>query len=250
MTEEYIQLTIDGTPVSVPKGTTLLDAAKDAGIDIPVLCYFAHTTANGLCRLCVVEVEGSRLLQASCVTQAQDGAVVHTRSPKVERARRTILEMLASTVDISESPELQDMVVEYESRPERFEGGKKRRPEIIDDNPVYIRDYSHCVMCWRCVQVCADDVQYTFALGFDGRGFNTQIATFFDHPLPGTTCVFCGNCVGVCPTGALKAKREHLLEQGVAPEKIFELTRLQGKGKRSRGGPHLDRQYQTTVKHG
>jgi NADP-reducing hydrogenase subunit HndD len=240
---ENIQLTIDGTPVSVPKGTTILDAAKDAGIDIPVLCYFAHTTANGLCRLCVVEVEGVRLLQASCVAEAHDGAVVHTHSPKVERARRTILEMLASTVDISESPELQDMVVEYESHPERFDDGKKRQPEIIDDNPVYIRDYSQCVMCWRCVQVCADDAQYTYALTFNGRGFNTQIATFFDNPLPKTTCVFCGNCVGVCPTGALKAKREHLLEQGVAPDKVFELTRLQGKGKRSRGGPHLDRQY-------
>ena len=231
MTEEYVQLTIDGTPISVPKGTTLLDAAKDVDVDIPVLCYFAHTTANGLCRLCVVEVEGARMLQAACVGTAQDGAVVHTRSDKVERARRTILEMLVSTVDISESPELQELVVEYECFPERFEGGKRRQPAIIDDNPVYLRDYSQCVMCWRCVQVCADDAQFTYALNFNGRGFDTQIATFFDKPLTETTCVFCGNCIGVCPTGALKAKREHLIEQGVPPEKVMEFTRLKGNKK-------------------
>ncbi len=233
MSEEYVQLTIDGTPISVPTGTSLLDAAKDVDAEIPVLCYFAHTTSNGLCRLCVVEVEGARMLQAACVVEAQDGAVVHTRSPKVERARRTILEMLVSTVDISESPELQEMVVDYECFPERFEGGKKRNPAIIDDNPVYLRDYSQCVMCWRCVQVCADDAQFTYALNFSGRGFDTQIATFFDKPLTETTCVFCGNCIGVCPTGALKAKREHLIEQGVAPEKVMEFTRLKGKKKKA-----------------
>ncbi len=243
MSEDYVQLTIDGTPVSVPKGTTLLDTARDAGIEIPVLCYFAHTTANGLCRLCVVEVEGARVLQAACVAEAQEGAVVHTRSEKVERARRTILEMLASTVDLSESPELQALVVEYESQPERFEGLSKRQPEIIDDNPVFIRDYSQCVLCWRCVQVCAEDAQFSYAINFSGRGFNTQIATFFDKPLTETTCVFCGNCVGVCPTGALKSKREYLLEQGVPPEEIFERTRMSSKGKRSKGGAHLDKQY-------
>ncbi|RME08710.1 MAG: Fe-S-binding domain-containing protein [Anaerolineae bacterium] len=241
MPEEYVQLTIDGTPVSVPRGTTLLEAAREAGIEIPVLCYFAHTTANGLCRLCAVEVEGSRVLQAACVAEAQDGAVVHTRSEKVVRARRTILEMLASTVDLSESPEIQSLVVEYECHPERFDGGKRRDIPLIDDNPVYVRDYSQCVLCWRCVQVCAEDAQYSYAINFGGRGFNTHIATFFDKPLTETTCVFCGNCVGVCPTGALKSKREYLLEQGVPPEEVFERTRV--KGKRAKGGPHLDRQY-------
>lgn len=234
MIEEYVQLTIDGTHISVPNGTTILDAAKDVDVEIPVLCYFAHTTANGLCRLCVVEVEGARMLQAACVTAAQEGAVVHTRSEKVERARRTILELLVSTVDISESPELQELVVDYECYPERFDGGKKRQPAIIDDNPVYLRDYSQCVMCWRCVQVCADDAQFSYALNFSGRGFDTQIATFFDKPLTETSCVFCGNCIGVCPTGALKAKREHLIEQGVAPEKVMEFTRLKGKRKQTK----------------
>jgi predicted molibdopterin-dependent oxidoreductase YjgC len=92
--------------------------------------------------------------------------------------------------------------------------------DVKDDNPMYIRDYSKCLLCWRCVQVCADDAQYTFAINFDGRGYETQIGTFFDKAIPETSCVLCGQCVGVCPTGALKPKREYLLEQGKTPAEI------------------------------
>lgn len=237
---EHVKLTIDGQEVNVSKGTTILEAAQQVGIEIPVLCWFAHTSANGLCRLCVVEIEGARGLPAACVTQAQDGAVVHTQSPKVIRARRTILEMLAASVDLSESPELQKMIRELDAHPERFLGAERIEPPLIDDNPVYIRDYDKCVMCWRCVQVCAEDAQFTYAINFNGRGYHTQIATFFDKPMPETTCVFCGQCVGVCPTGALKAKREFLFEQGVSPEEIFEVTRIRSRGKSSRLGPHIN----------
>lgn len=239
--EDPISLTIDGTEVNVERGTTILKAAEAAGIEIPVLCYFAHTTANGLCRLCVVETEGVRGMQAACVAEASEGSVVHTDSPGVQSARKTILEMLASTVDLSEAPELHKLMQRYDAQPERFEGGKTRQPEMIDDNPMYIRDYAKCVMCWRCVQVCAADAQYTYAIDFSGRGFNSSIGTFFDKPIPQTTCVFCGQCVGVCPTGALKGKREFLFEQGVAPEDIFQVTRRNGKNQRSLKGPHLDR---------
>lgn len=241
MAEENINLTIDGIPISVPKGTTILDAAREAGIEIPVLCYSEVTTPKGLCRLCVVDVEDRRGLSASCVTEVAEGIDVKTNSEEVIRARRTILEMLASTVDLSEAPSLQDLIVQYDAQPERFEGGSVRQPEIIDDNPVYIRDYAQCVMCWRCVQVCAEDAQYTYALNFGGRGFNSHITTYFEKGMPDTTCVFCGQCVGVCPTGALKGKREFLLEQGIAPEQVLEITRIQGLGKASKGGPHLDR---------
>jgi NADH dehydrogenase/NADH:ubiquinone oxidoreductase subunit G len=241
---EFIELSIDGQPVKVPQGTTILDAAKEAGIDIPVLCYFAHTTANGLCRLCVVENEEGAGMQAACVTAAQDGAKIQTRSETIDRARKTILEMLASTVDLSESPELEAMLVEYKANPGRFSGGRRLEPELIDDNPVYIRDYAKCVMCWRCVQVCAEDAQYAYAINFGKRGFETTIATFFDKPIPQTTCVFCGQCVGVCPTGALKAKREHLFELGFTPEEIFGETKMRGKGKRSKVGPRLEEDFQ------
>jgi predicted molibdopterin-dependent oxidoreductase YjgC len=149
---------------------------------------------------------------------------VQTRSEKVVRARKTILEMLASTMDLSESPEIQKMMKDYGAQSERFPDAERRKSDIKDDNPMYIRDYSKCLLCWRCVQVCAEDAQYTFAINFDGRGFETQIGTFFDRPIPETSCVLCGQCVAVCPTGALKPKREFLLEQGMSPQEISVLS--------------------------
>jgi NADH dehydrogenase/NADH:ubiquinone oxidoreductase subunit G len=237
---DQIELTIDGKSVRVPPNTTILQAARQAGIEIPVLCYFAHTTANGLCRLCVVEIEGTSGMNPACIVIAQQGAVVHTRSPEIDRIRRTILEMLATSVDLSESPDLIRMMEEYDCQPDRFAGGEALEPPIKDDNPVFIRDYAKCVMCWRCVQVCAEDAQFTYAINFNGRGFHTSIGTFFNKPLPETTCVFCGQCIGVCPTGALKAKREYLFEQGFPPEEIYVETRERGRGKHSKVGPRVD----------
>ena len=113
---------------------------------------------------------------------------------------------------------------EYDAAADRFPGAERRESAIKDDNPMYVRDYSKCLLCWRCVQVCDEDAQYTYAINFSGRGYETQIATFFDRPIPETTCVLCGQCVGVCPTGALKAKREYLLENGMSPAEISVLS--------------------------
>ena len=123
------------------------------------------------------------------------------------------------------------MMAAYEADDERFQGARREAP-VYDDNPFYIRDYNQCINCWRCVQVCAEDAQYTFALSFDGRGFETQIGTFAGKGMMDTTCVFCGQCVGACPTGALKPKRQALLEQGISPDEIFYQTR----GRRKRKG--------------
>jgi NADH dehydrogenase/NADH:ubiquinone oxidoreductase subunit G len=212
----------------VPAGTTILDAAASIGIDIQVVCYHPHLTANGLCRVCSVDT-GRRLQAAACVTPVADGMVVHTRGQDVDTARRTTLEMLASAVDLDEAPHLLDMMKEYGADPNRFAGGERRVSPVYDDNPFYLRDYNKCINCWRCVQVCAEDAQYTFALSFDGRGFHTTIGTFMNDGMMDTTCVFCGQCVGVCPTGALKPKRQALLEQGVDPDDIFRQTRRGGK---------------------
>lgn len=222
---DTVTLSIDNQSVTVPAGSTLLEASRSLNIPIPTICYHEHCTANALCRLCVVEVKGWRLLAPACVAQASEGMQVYTRSPKVERSRRTILEMLASTVDLSEAPEIQEHMREAQADPQRFPEAKRRSPPLRDDNPMYLRDYAQCVLCWRCVQICAEDAQYTYAINFSGRGFDTQISTFFDQPLPQTTCVFCGQCVGVCPTGALKPKREWLLEQGLPLEQIMQATR-------------------------
>jgi NADH dehydrogenase/NADH:ubiquinone oxidoreductase subunit G len=215
-----IQLEIDGRQVSVEPDTMLLDAAKQIGVDIPTICWHEATTSNALCRICVVEVEGQRVLQPSCIVKAADGMKVQTRSDKVVRARKTILEMLASSVDLSDAPEILTMMDEYGASPERFPEAERREIEVKDDNPMYLRDYSKCVLCWRCVQVCAEDAQYTYAINFSGRGYETEIGTFFDRAIPESTCVFCGQCVGVCPSGALKPKREFMLEQGISPEEI------------------------------
>lgn len=237
--ENQVKLTIDGQEVRVVPGTTILDAARQEGIDIPTLCYLERLTANGVCRLCLVEIEGMNGLHASCVSKVQQDAVIHTRSENVMRARRTILEMLAASVDLSESRDLQRLMEEYGARPGRFKDAERRTPQPIDDNPVYLRDYSKCVLCWRCVQICADDAQYNFAINFDGRGFHTSVTTFFELPLTETRCVFCGDCVGVCPTGALKAKREALIEKGLSTEEVFALTRQDGKKMRTRMGPRI-----------
>jgi NADH dehydrogenase/NADH:ubiquinone oxidoreductase subunit G len=227
-----ITLTIDGQPVQAEAGATILQAAAAAGTAIPTICYHEACTANGLCRLCVVEVKGARLLQPACIVTVAEGMEVATGSPRVTRARRTILEMLDSAVDLSQAPEIQAQMEDCGAAGDRFPGGARREPPLIDDNPMYVRDYAKCILCWRCVQVCAEDAQYTFALSFDGRGFETQIGTFYDKTMPETTCVFCGQCVGVCPTNALKPRREWLLEQGKTPDEIMEQTRSERRRRR------------------
>lgn len=215
-----ITLSMDGKEIRAEEGKTLLEVARESGVDIPTICFHEATTANALCRICVVEVEGQRVLQPACIVKAANNMKVQTRSEKVIRARRTILEMLASTMDLSEAPEIQQMMKEYGADTSRFPDSQRREAEVKDDNPMFIRDYSKCLLCWRCVQVCADDAQYTFAINFDGRGYETQIGTFFDKAIPETSCVMCGQCVAVCPTGALKPKREYLLEQGMSAGEI------------------------------
>jgi len=224
---DEITLTIDGQSVTVPSGTTILHAAQQAGIKIPTICYHEHTTSYGLCRLCVVEVQGSRVLVPACIGTVSEGMQVQTDSPRVQRSRRTILEMLDSAVDLSDAPEIQAFMADYQAESERFPEAARREPPLLDDNPMFVRDYQKCVLCWRCVQVCAEDAQYTYAINFSGRGFETLVSTFFEKPLMQTTCVFCGQCIGVCPTGALKPKRTWLLEQGKTLDEVMEATRVE-----------------------
>lgn len=218
---QQVSLTIDGHTVTVSAEATVLQAAAAAGIEIPHLCYHPALTPPAVCRLCVVEWEGARTLVPACVAQVREGAVIHTDSERVRRARRTILELLHSAVDLSETPEALAYSQALGVEPQRFADGERRQFPVYKDNPFYVRDYSKCILCWRCVEACGDDMQFTYALSLGGRGFHTRIATFFDAPMPETTCVFCGNCVGVCPSGALKGLEEYLLEQGADPVRLF-----------------------------
>ena len=227
-----ISLTLDGQAVNVPADWTILQALEHFEIKTPVICYHSATTPEGICRQCVVEVEGRRTLLPACVTQVSEGMVIHSGSERVVRARRTILEMLHASTDLSQAPELLEQMETYNADSERFPQAKRRDTEVLDDNPFYVRDYYKCILCWRCVQACGDDLQFTYALSLGGRGHDTHIATFFDAPMPETTCVFCGNCVAVCPTGALRSKTEFFLEQGMNYDQI-RLEKRESKRKRA-----------------
>jgi predicted molibdopterin-dependent oxidoreductase YjgC len=215
-----IELTIDGAPVSVPSGATLLDACRAAGKDIPTLCYLETLTPVNACRVCVVEVEGARVLAPACSRRAEAGMKVHTNSPRVRTSRRVVLELLASSVDLSTAGELQARLREYDADPARLSGATVAQP-VKDDNDLYVRDYGKCVLCYKCVEACGVDAQNTFAIAVAGRGFHAHISTELDVPLPESACVYCGNCIGVCPTGALMAKPEFALRQAGqwAPER-------------------------------
>ncbi|MBI9046251.1 MAG: (2Fe-2S)-binding protein [Anaerolineaceae bacterium] len=226
-----VKLIIDEKAARAPAGSTILMAAKELSITIPTICYHDFCTANAVCRICVVEVEGSRNLVPSCIAEVREGMIIHTQTERVRRARRTILEMLISSVDVSEDANIQAYIQEYQASDRRFPGAEQKKPDLSDDNSMYIRDYSKCILCWRCVQVCAEDAQYTFAINFSGRGYETSIDTFYHQAIPESTCVFCGQCIGVCPTGALKPKKEWLLELGYSQDEVMSMTRKKRKGK-------------------
>ena len=229
---KLIELEINGQKCSVEETLTLMEAIRQSGSQTPIICFHEATTSEGLCRLCVVEVEGWRTLAPACITQITPGMKVSTNSERVIRSRRTILEMLNTSVDLNEAPKIQEYLKQYDADPQRFPLATERNAEMIDDNPFFIRDYDKCLLCWRCVQACADDLQFTYAISLGGRGFETKISTFFDSPLPETTCVFCGNCVAVCPTNALKGKTEFFLEQGLDYDQIRQKRRQNNLRKR------------------
>jgi predicted molibdopterin-dependent oxidoreductase YjgC len=212
-----IELTIDGQNVQVPEGSTLLQAIKAAGTPTPTLCYLENLAPVNVCRVCVVEVEGSRVLVPSCSRKAEPGMVVHTDSERVRHSRKMVLEFLGSSVDLSTAPDAQRFIVQYDAHPERFTDGETVEERTIKiDNQLYVRDYAKCILCYKCVEACGAEAQNTFAIAVAGRGFDATISTEYDVELPDSACVYCGNCIAVCPTGALMFKSEHDLREAAA----------------------------------
>jgi predicted molibdopterin-dependent oxidoreductase YjgC len=212
---QQIELTIDGRNVRVPEGTTILQACRAQGIDTPTLCYLETLTPVNVCRVCVVEVDGSRALVPACSRVVEAGMAVHTDTERVRHSRRLVLELLASSVNLSlASDDVHAYMERYDVKPERFGAGSAAesaaaaQPAKID-NELYVRDYSRCILCYKCVEACGADAQNTFAIAVAGRGFDARISTESDCPLPQSACVYCGNCIGVCPTGALMFKSEY-----------------------------------------
>ncbi|MGH2970897.1 MAG: 2Fe-2S iron-sulfur cluster-binding protein [Gaiellaceae bacterium] len=209
-----IELTVDGQPVRVFDGSTILDACRQLEIETPTLCYGDTLTPVNVCRVCVVELEGARTLVPSCSRKAEAGMVVHTDSERVRTSRRLVLELLGSSVDLSTAPEALAYIEEYDAKPDRFGADAARvEHEVKIDNDLYVRDYSKCILCYRCVEACGVDHQNTFAIAVAGRGFGAHISTELDVSLPESACVYCGNCVAVCPTGALMATSEFELRE-------------------------------------
>jgi predicted molibdopterin-dependent oxidoreductase YjgC len=161
----------------------------------------------------VVELEGARALVPSCSRKAEPGMKVRTDSARVRLARKVVYELLASSVDLATAPGLERRMAAYGAHPERFGAGATVAQPVKVDNDLYVRDYSKCVLCYKCVEACGVDAQNTFAIAVAGRGFDAHISTERDVPLPESACVYCGNCVAVCPTGALMAKAEHDLRR-------------------------------------
>jgi predicted molibdopterin-dependent oxidoreductase YjgC len=209
-----VDIEIDGRAISVPEGSTILDAAKKLGIETPTICFLESLTPVNACRVCVVELEGSRTLVPACSRKAEPNMSIKTDSERVRLSRRIVLEFLGSSVDLSTAPAIPGYMARYGAHPDRFGESRATVKQAAKvDNDLYVRDYSKCVLCYKCVEACGVDAQNTFAIAVAGRGFSAHIDTEFDVPLPDSACVYCGNCIGVCPTGALMFKSEYEMRQ-------------------------------------
>ena len=230
-----VELTIDSHAVSVAAGSTILDACRATGVDTPTLCYLENLTPVNACRVCVVEVAGSRVLAPACSRKVEPGMAVQTDTERVRLSRKVVLELLGSSVDLSTSPQAAGYFERYGADPLRFgvaaqpavanerdaleaghhhgAGGESTASTVAQpvkiDNELYVRDYSKCILCYKCVEACGVDAQNTFAIAVAGRGFDARISTEWNVGLPDSACVYCGNCIGVCPTGALMFRSEY-----------------------------------------
>ncbi|MGI5970984.1 MAG: NADH-dependent [FeFe] hydrogenase, group A6 [Oscillospiraceae bacterium] len=203
-----VNIKLNGKTVSVPEGLTILEAARQNGVKIPSLCNYGDIHKIGSCRVCVVEVAGSKALQAACVTTVRENMDIKTNSPKVRAARRTIYELLISdhpkdclNCERNQSCELQALGETLGITNSRFEG--ERSSDRVDVSPSVTRDTAKCILCRRCVTVC-NEIQQVGAIAAQNRGFNTVISPSMELPLNSSECAMCGQCTVVCPTGALK----------------------------------------------
>ena len=203
--KRLVEIVVDGRTVSALEGSTILDACRGAGEEQPTLCYLENLTPVNTCRVCVVEVEGARTLVPACSRPIEAGMEVSTDSERVRHSRRMVFELLSSSVDMSLVDDSTKAWMEhYGVDAERYGEATVTvaQPVKVEDD-LYIRDYAKCILCYKCVEACGPDAQNTFAISISGRGFEATISTEFDVELPDSACVYCGNCIGVCPTGAL-----------------------------------------------
>lgn len=212
-----VTVSINGVDVSVPETSTILDACSAAGVSTPTLCYAENLAPVNVCRVCVVEVAGSRTLVPSCSRQVEEKMVIETDSERVRHSRKMVIEFLGSGVDLSQADDLNAWGEVYGADASRYGTERETMNESVRvEDDLYIRDYDKCVLCMKCVEACGDEAQHTFAIAVAGRGMGARISTEFGTVLPDSACVYCGNCVAVCPTNALQFKTEWDLRQNDA----------------------------------
>ncbi len=222
-----INLKINNIPVSVPEGTTILEAARVAGVKIPTLCYMKDINAIGACRICVVEVKGARSFAAACVYPVTEGMEVFTDTPKIRQSRKTTLELILSdhnkdclSCERNLHCELQALAYEYGCDAKAFSGAVNASEKDFSTDYL-VRDNSKCILCRRCVAMC-NKVQHCGVINAKMRGFATEIGQAFDVDLADTACAGCGQCINVCPTGALteKSEIENVMQAIADPDKV------------------------------
>lgn len=212
--DDQVTVTIDGVAVGVRQGSTILDACDAHGVDTPTICYAENLTPVNACRVCVVEVEGNRTLVPACSRPVEDAMVIATDSERVRHSRKMVLEFLGTANDLGEAPAIQAMSERYGADVTRYVADHARFDDDVKiQDDLYVRDYDKCVLCYKCVDACGEEAQFSFAIAMSGRGFANRISTEFDVTLPDSACVYCGNCIGVCPTNALQFKTEFDLRE-------------------------------------
>jgi predicted molibdopterin-dependent oxidoreductase YjgC len=244
-----VKATVNGDTVTVAEGSSVLDACSAAGVEVPTLCYGSTITPANACRVCVVELEGSRTLVPACSRTVEDGMTVQTDTERAANSRRLVMELLDSAVELGRSSDqvgtwMKEAGVRSDffgppSPPTARTAPEPGHHEVVDaslaatvaepvkiEDDLYVRDYARCILCYKCVDACGPEHQNTFAISVAGRGFDAHISTEFDVALPDSACVYCGNCIAVCPTGALVGKVEYdMRESDVWDESVQEVTR-------------------------
>ncbi len=185
---KQVDIIIDGRPMQVPEAWTILEACRSIGVDTPTLCYLENLTPVNVCRICVVEIKGARTLAPACSRKVEPGMDIGTDSERDAREPG------------------------HHHTSDGSDAATMHQPVKVD-NDLYVRDYAKCILCYKCVEACGSDAQNTFAIAVAGRGFDARISTEANVPLPDSACVYCGNCIGVCPTGALMFKSEHEMRE-------------------------------------